>query len=246
MANKKLKEQQNKTNVKEKTIIKKSTLIKILSVTLACLFFLFCVAFVIDTQAPANPKDYHVFCLSAFKGSFDKKGNPNNYWKVQKQRNTDGEDLTLYVQTEIVGSYKNLNEIWVNLSDFYETQTVIEVKNGSSRDVGSFKLHSDDLKQSQHGWFKIYDADDIDDENGSTTKSLVYGEISIGFKTQINVREIVYLKADGTVIDYKIEGEKTVAGLIDVDDEKITSNPNSILNVKDEQSTFKSSIRDND
>ena len=220
--------------------------LKIISVTLASLFFLFCVAFVINTQAPANPKDYHVFCLSAFKGSFDKKGNPNNYWKVEKRRKTDGEDLTLYVQTEIVGSYKNLNEIWVNLSDLYESETVIEVKNGSSRDVGSFKLTSDTLKQSQSGWFKIYDADDVDDENGSSTKSLVFSELSIGFKTQINVREIVYLKADGTIIDYKIEGEKTVAGLIDVSNEKITSNPNSILNIKDEQSTFKGSNAMND
>lgn len=232
MANKTKREENRIILENEKKEIRKKLIVKILSICLASIFFLLCVAFVVNTQAPANPRCYHFFCLSTFKGSFDKKGNPHTYWSVEKLQDENGGNVTTFVQVEVDGSYSNVGEIWVNLSDFYEQETQIKIVNGNSKEVGSYALTAKAVKESKNGWFKIFDV-------GESDSAVTSYKFNVGFSTKINVRELVFLKKDGSVLGYTVQGEKTEAGLISIDDERITENKNSVLNVKDEQDTFK-------
>lgn len=235
MANKKTTYNSTPVETRDKKHVNKNELIKIISIIVASIFFIVCIGFVINSQAPANPKDYNVWCLSGFHGSFDKKGNPNEYWSVEKKQS--GNDvLVTYAQLEITGSYSNVNELWVNFSDLYAKETEIEIINGTSRVIKTFTLTAKDLKKSKDGWFKIYDEDDvgkIDDVLAVTSRNF-----SIGISETLNVRELVFVKTDGEIIEYSVKGYKVATEVVSASDSRVTSDNNSVLNLNNEQSTF--------
>lgn len=234
----------NKNNVNNeavKTAVvdnkKKSLIIKITAIVLAVLFFLTCVAVIINSQAPANPKDYHVFCLSGFKGSFNKKGNPNSYWGVEKLKS--GNDyFTVYGQVQTLGAYTNVSEIWMNVSDLYEDETDIEIVNQSSRVIKKFNLTAKNLKKSKDGWFKVYDLAEAKLDDSDNILAVNSSTFSFGIATKLNVREVVFVGKDGKLIDYNVKGIKISNQELDVEHKDVKDNPNSVLNIKNEQKTF--------
>ena len=120
MANKKLKAKEAEVATKKPT--KKSFIVKLSAIIVAVIFFFGCVCMVLDSYAPANPKDYHVFALSGIFGSFNKNGNPNSYWAVDKTV-SGNKQLSVYANLRASsGTYSNIKEIWVNVSDLYEEQ----------------------------------------------------------------------------------------------------------------------------
>ena len=240
MANKRLREQQNNQEVASKKKASKSFIIKLVDCIVAVVFFLLCIAFVIDSHAPANPKDYDIWFLSGINGSYDKDGNPNKYWQVEKKMSGD-KYLTTYAQLELVGSYTSVNEIWINLSDLYEDKLEIDIINASSRTINNVTITADEMKDSKNGWFKLYDLDVAKESNTDNVLEVNSRKFSIGFNTKINVREIVFVKDKNTdgkfeIINYNITAEKVDNQVTNLD--KITESETSIHNIKNEQTTF--------
>ncbi|MBO5888791.1 MAG: hypothetical protein J6Q58_01470 [Clostridia bacterium] len=243
MANKKRRvEEQEKQTAKKP--VKKSFIVKLSAIIVAVIFFIFCIGAVLDSYAPANPKDYHVWGLSGIFGSFNKNGNPESYWQVNKTKSGDNE-LAVYASLRVTGaSYSDIKEIWVNLSDLYEDQLEIDVINGSaSKSINKFNLKADNFKANKNGWVKIYD---VVEANSNTTDN--YLQITttifyIGFNTKINVRELVFVSKANNVLDYDVRGVKIGNQEIGVDDDELEDIENgaNVVNIKDEQEFFKKS-----
>ena len=237
MANKKKKAEVLENQTTQKKPIKKSFIIKLSAIILAVVFFFACIGVVVNSYAPANPKDYHRWFLSGIFGSYDKEGNPETYWAVEKTKSGNNE-LMVYSEISVSGSYKNINELWLNLSDFYETETEIVVINGSSRTVNKYKLTATDLKANQNGWVKIYDLEDATASNDDDYENVTSTKFFIGFKTKINVRELVVTNADGKTIDYEVKGIKIDNQSISIEDENVKNAENPVSNLNDEQKLF--------
>ena len=240
MANKRLREQQNNQETTPAKKVSKSFIIKLVACIVAVVFFLVCIAVVINSYAPANPKDYHRWFLSGINGSYEKDGNPNKYWQVEKKMSGD-KYLSTYAQIELVGSYTSVNEIWINLSDLYEDKLEIEIINASSRTINKVTITADEMKDSENGWFNLYDLDVAKESTTDNILEVNSRKFSIGFNTKINVREIVFVKDKNTdgkyeIINYNITAEKIENQVTDLD--KITESETSIHNIKNEQTTF--------
>ena len=186
------------TNSKKvfKTII--ACVIAVLFVVVSC--------FMVNSFAPANPKCYHKFMLSTFNGSYDQEGMPKTSWKVRvfKDKGTEKQSTTFVkVNLNILESnVRSLNQIWINVSDFYRDSIEVSSFFGS---VQMQKLNKDkpytltasDIKKSKDGWFKIYDSKDSKNFIEATPG---LRDIWIGFSTEINVREMVFIDSKNELI----------------------------------------------
>lgn len=237
MANKKDVNATGGATDKVKKPVSKSFIIKLVSVIVACVFFLICVSVVVNSYAPANPKDYHVWCLSGFSGSFNKNGNPKNYWGVDKTK-SGNQEVTVYGNTSLITSYAKVSEIWLNVSDLYESEAKIEVVNQSSRVLNVYTLTADDLKADKDGWIKIYDTAKANENPSDDYKTITSSKISIGISTKLNVRELVFVNEGGKLAEYEVTGFKIENREFDVEDSKVSGAKNPVTNLNDEQKTF--------
>ena len=240
MANKKRKIEEIAEQKKDKKHIKKSFIIKLTAIILAVIFFVACVGIVVNSYAPANPKDYHRWFLSGINGSYNKEGNPKTYWAVSKMQSGNN-DVTVYGEITVTGSYTKINEVWVNVSDLYEEETEIIVVNGSTKVVNKYLLKAEDLKKSQDGWLKIYDLEEAELDANDDYVKITSTKFFIGFNTAINVRELVVADADGNTIDYSIKGIKIDNQSTSIDDEEVKNAENGVSNLNDEQKLFNKS-----
>ena len=235
MANKKLKTVSVTNNAKQSN--KKSFIIKLSAIILAVIFFILCVCFVIDSYAPANPKDYHRWVLSGINGSYNKEGNPKTYWQVEKTK-VGEKGVTVYAKIR-VSSWSDVDAIWLNVSDLYEDKTEIEVQSGTSgKTVNEYKLTAIDLKQNQDGWIKIYDLDDANKNTTDSYDKITSNVVFVGFNTKIKVRELVVTKSDGSILTYTVEGIKIDAQEIQVSDSEVKNAENNVEKINDEGKTF--------
>ncbi len=187
-------------------------------------------SFLVNSFAPANPRAYHVYFLSAFHGSFNKKGLPGTYW--QPEQRTDG-NVRKICYLRLSGS-SDCNEVWINLSDFKELQTDIIVASGAGAPnvKKRYNLTAKELKKSKDGWIKIYDK--------SKDSALSSSYLNIGFTTNIRVREVVAIKSDGKKSTLTVQGwtiENSTIG-----ESGYFGEPEqypSLKNVVDEQDKFK-------
>lgn len=225
------------TEEKVKKPVNKSFIIKLVSVIVACVFFLACVSVVINSYAPANPKDYHVWCLSGISGSFNKSGNPKNYWGVDKTK-SGNQDVTVYGNASLITSYSKVKEIWLNVSDLYETEAKIEIVNQSSRVLNVYTLTAEELKADKDGWIKIYDLTAANENPSDDYKTITASKFSFGISTKLNVRELVFVNEDGKLAEYEVTGIKIENREFKVDDAEVKDAKNPVTNLCDEQKTF--------
>lgn len=196
--------------------------------------------FVIDSFAPANPKCYDKWVASSCNGSYDKEGYPSNYWEVKLYKNNaTGENLTVNakVSLPIVNTgTRYLGQIWVNISDMYAESLDVYTSYGSvvKRSLNAnetpYTITSKDLKKSKDGWFKVYDYKDTKNFVPASPGAVDYW---VGFSTQINVREIVFIDTAGDLISkpnsqIEYHGNKEVKG----------SDVNGLANAFDESKYF--------
>ncbi len=215
--------------------MKKFFTLKTLKISAICAFVLLLVitaGFFIDSFAPANPKCYHKWVLSTFNGSYDKKGCPKTFWKPEQLVDEEkGVRAISYIVAETtVTNNEGINEIWLNLSDFKEATTTIFIRQGeggSGKEIKQFTLNAKDLKASSDGWIKIYDVDDGDKKYEGTSYNKKF---SIGFVTNIKVREMGFV--GNLDMGVKFSDVYMMLGTDKFDDKKTCEN------LTDEQSTF--------
>ncbi len=191
--------------------------------------------FVIDSFAPANPKCYHKWVLSTFNGSYDVKGNPKTYWEPEQfvDEETGIPAISFIVVDTTVTNNDGVNEIWLNLSDFKEYSTTILIRQGAGlagvRELKQYQLTAKALKKDGDGWVKIYDTDLGDKKYEGNNYSKTF---SIGFATDIRVREIAFVGNNNSEVKfenvYMMRDKDKVTGDGEYDCKKLT----------DEQSTF--------
>ena len=188
MANKKRnvpnKEEPKKINAKKWISIGLSVFL-IISILLSVLF-------VIDSFAPANPKVYDRWVLSGINGSYDGKDTPNTFYQVEIHQDYDSGEV-LYSCVDLKVSSTNsepIKEIWINISDLYESKLNIFLGKGTAGATKLLKditLTANDIRNDEDGWFRLYN-----NKNGlNYNVSGFYGELKIGFSANIKLREVV-------------------------------------------------------
>ena len=130
--------------------------VKITAICLAVFLFLLSILLLFNSFAPYNPKCYHVFGLSGLFGSFNKNGNPTNYYQTEKTTN-------IVELIHISAINREVYYVWINVSDMEEDST-ISLYNGPSSDTNStlvllseYTLTGKDLQNDNDGWICIYD-----------------------------------------------------------------------------------------
>lgn len=184
-------------NSLKKNKFNKKTAICILSAFLALVVFVVASLFVLDSTGPANPKKYHKFLWSAFNGSYVEEGSPQDYYQVNIQKELEtGEVLYSCVNLKISATNsKNISEIWINISDLYESELDIFLSKGTDSTttfLKDYKITKSSMKKNEDGWFKIYN-----NKSGGLVQKDFYGELKIGFSANIKFREMVIIDVDG-------------------------------------------------
>ena len=193
MSNKKLK------NIKKEEVKKPffNRNKKVLALVLVLVVFLTTSLFIVDSFAPANPRVYHKFILSAFSGSFDGEDTPNTYYEVKSASDeTTGEALYSCVNLKLttVNSVK-FKEIWVNISDIKANEITIFTSKGyagNTKFLSERTFKRSDIKANKDGWFRVYNTPEGTEYNVPS----FYGELKIGFSTNVRVREVVVVDVD--------------------------------------------------
>ena len=242
MANKRLKraakEAAAETNKKSK--MKVAVLISV--VLLAVMFFVLCAMIVVNSYAPYNPKRYHKWFLSAMHGSYDKEGLPSTYFQVEDYEN--GEPTFIKLETKREGKY--VAAIYANLSDLKENEVKFSVYNGSKSAVtqntslGNFDLKGEDLKDSEDGWIKIYDAKNSTVKDTDVSSKTFY----VSINKRIRVRELVLLDGDGKVMNYTVKGYVLGNKTFDESETEVKDKAVSVYKIADEQQTYPNYIAD--
>ena len=186
-----------------------------ISVILAVIIFLLAGLFVVDSFAPASPKPFHKWVLSTFSGSFDGEDAPNTFYQVQIQKNVEtGERQYSCINTKIsTTNSENVKEIWVCFSDLYEDNIEIFLSTGwegRSKFLSQRNYSKADVKRNKDGWFRIYNTGK---EDGLVINSSgFYGQLRIGFSSNVKVREIVVVDMKGNLgsisVDHCSNGDK--------------------------------------
>lgn len=237
MANKRLKQAAAEAAEQSAKESKKKTAVIIIAVALAVVFVALCAMFVVNGNAPYNPKSYHKWFLSAINGSYDKEGLPSTYFQVEEYVN--GEPTYIKLETKREGKY--VAAIYANLSDLKKKEVKFSVYNGSKSAVTqntalcNFDLAGKELKNSEDGWIQIYDAEKSTVESSDVRSKTFYISVS----ERIRVRELVLLDSDGKVMNYTVKGY--VLGNVTKDANKSDvkeDNVNNVYNIADEQKTF--------
>lgn len=241
------KQQENKSKEwvsKASAFFKKPTFIKVSAVVLASIVFLVSAGFFVDSFAPANPKCYHRWVLSAFNGSYNAKGKPQTYMQLETQANIEnGKSAITYLwaQTSVTNG-AGIKEIWINVSDLYEEEVKVKIGTGKSEYSSTFlkeySLTKSIVKKSSDGWIKIYDCGQKEDEGKDGFDKVHTSNINptfrVGFDRQIRVREIAFVGRKGNGVLIKDFG-------VAMDDDKSTPSANTeseVYKAFDEQTTF--------
>ena len=218
---------------------KNKKLIKIGVIALAVIFFLICTIFVIDSVGPANPKAYKKFLLSTFNGSYTAEGLPETYWQIEPKEDENGVRVPTYAKFSLTTvDTDDVGEIWVNLSDLKESAVKITIGYGYSeqtfKTAGTVDITSKQIKESENGWFKIYDAKKLNGLTSFTSK-----HVWIGFENSVRVREINFKDVNGKAPEkVELKGMSINAtGVMDAN--KLSKFENNVNNVCDEQKKFK-------
>lgn len=218
-------------------IFKNKKLIGIIAIALASILFIVCSLFVIDSVGPANPKAYKKWLLSTFNGSYEAEGLPKTYWQVEPMQSKEGERVTSYAKFELsTTNGANVNQIWINISDLKENELEITIGKGTSKltVLGSTAITEKQVKNSDDGWFKVFDASHLGDFKELSTSKQIW----VGFKNDVRVREIVFIDANGRIADSAKVNGMSVDGSQIVKIENLTSKPNNVSFVADEKLTF--------
>ena len=180
---------------------------RVLAVALAVILVIALVTttFLVDSFAIANPKCYHKFFLSTFKGSYDAENMPSTYWEVKGYEDNEGNSLKVKAKMELPITNKAervLGQIWINVSDFAGDKLEIFSYYGTSeyalnKNETPYTLTAKDIKNSQDGWFKVYDFEDT--ENFAKASNYT-DDYSITFSTGIRVREMVFIDTEYELI----------------------------------------------
>ncbi len=162
--------------------------------------------FIVDSFAIANPKCYHKFFLSTFNGSYDAENMPSTYWQVKSLEDSEGNGLKVKAKVELPITNKServLGQIWINVSDFAGDKLEIFSYYGTSeyalnKNEKPFVITKSDIKNSQDGWFKVYDFEDTENFAKASTYTDDY---SITFSSGIRVREMVFIDSEYELIE---------------------------------------------
>ena len=215
---------------------KNKNLIKIGVIALAVLFFLTCSVFVIDRMGDANPKCYKKFFLSTFHGSYDVDDAPSSYWQVEPKQNKDGERVPTYARFSLTThDSENVGEIWINISDLKEGELKITIGHGISNltIAGSLTISAEDVKASEDGWFKIYDAN-----NPGDIKTFASKYVWVGFENNVRVREIGFKDLHGHAPETVELRGMSIEDSPLMEASKLKDQDNNVNNVNDEQKYF--------
>ena len=174
--------------------------------------------FVVNSFAVANPKCYHKFLLSTFNGSYDAENMPSTYWQITT-READGKTFPKMAKVELpIVNYSErvLGQVWINVSDFSGDKLDIYSFYGTSekalnKNNKPYTITANDIRNSQDGWFKVYDFNDSENFIASSNYTDDY---SFTFSSSIRIREMVFIDStnelikDIKVIDEYFEGFK--------------------------------------
>ncbi len=158
--------------------------VKITAIGLAVLLFLFSVLLLLNSFAPYNPKCYHFFGLSGISGSFNKKGNPKNYFQVENTAN-------VIELAHLNALNSSIYYVWINVSDMVE-DSVIYLYNGSDASgtmtlLSEYNLTGSELSNDSDGWICIYD--------GTAYTKDISKHFYLGTKNKMRIREVVLLNS---------------------------------------------------
>ncbi len=215
---------------------KNKKLIKIGVIALAVLFFLTCSLFVIDSMGSANPKCYKKFFLSTFNGSYNVEGAPSTYWQIEPKQDNDGVRVPTYARYSLTtDNSENIGEIWINISDLKESSLKVTIGYGlSSLNVaGSITITSKEVKASEDGWFKVFDA-----KNPGDMKTFNSKYAWVGFENDVRVREIAFKDILGNAPETVDLRGMSINDSPLMESSKLKGQPNNVNNVNDEQKTF--------
>ena len=219
--------------------------VKIIAIILAVIAFITAGLFVVDSFAPASPQAYHKFVISTFSGSFDGEGTPNSYYQVEIQKNSQSGEVQYFCINTNVSTTNtvNIKEIWVSFSDLYDKEINIFTSmgwQGKSKYLSERTYTKADVRKNKNGWFRIYNTGKK--EGLKVQQSEFYGQLRVGFSTNVKVREIVVVDVNGKVGKVSVShcsngGKPVVNGYSEVHDGEL--NPVGISKVCDESETFK-------
>ena len=216
---------------------KNKTLIKIGVIILAVLFFLTCSVFVIDSLGPANPKCYKKFFLSTFNGSYTAEGSPATYWQIEPKQDKEGVRVPTYARFSVTThDSSNVGEVWINISDLKESELLVTIGSGLStyKSAGTITITSKEVKQSQDGWFKVFDVKDTENFTSFTSKY-----VWVGFSNDVRVREIAFKDVDGHAPESVDLRGMSISDSPLMEASKLKGQQNNVNYVNDEQTTFK-------
>lgn len=173
--------------------------VKVTAICLAVLLFLLSVLLLLNSFAPFNPKCYHAFGLSGIFGSFNKNGNPKNYYQTEKTTN-------IIELIHLRPTNRDVYYVWVNVSDMVE-DSIIYLYNGPDANTNStlallseYTLTGKDLQSDSDGWICIY--------NRTNTTAHLSSHFYLGTKSKIRIREVVLRNNIETNpnMQYNVEG----------------------------------------
>ncbi len=215
---------------------KHKLLIKIGVIALAVIFFITCALFVVDSMGSANPKCYKKFFLSTFNGSYNADGAPATYWQIEPKQDKEGVRVPTYARYYLTThDSEDVGEIWINISDLKEKELKVTIGTGvTTLSVrGSMVITAEDVKASEDGWFKVYDASNPGDFETFTSKY-----VWVGFENDVRVREIAFKDLHGHAPE---ESELRGMSINDsplMELANLKDQANGVKNVNDENSTF--------
>ncbi len=216
--------------------IKNKKLISVILIAVASILFIVCSLFVIDSVGPANSKVYKKWLLSTFNGSYEAEGMPKTYWQIEPMQSKDGNRVVSYAKfTLSTTNNADIKEIWVNISDLKESEAKVTIGKGTAKltILGSKTVSAKQVKNSEDGWFKIYDSSDTETFDALNSK-----QIWVGFQNDVRVREIVFIDSNDKIADSAKVNGMSIDGTPIRDVDSFSNVKNNVSYVADEKLTF--------
>ena len=114
---------------------------------------------------------------------------PGNFYQVEADSVTDNTYFCIDARISTTNS-RNIKEIWINLTDINSDSINITLSKGFQDKTLLFAgviLSKKQVETDEDGWFKLYSGDLKISSPG------FYGELKIGFSSEIKVRELLIL-----------------------------------------------------
>ena len=177
-----------------------------------------------------------------------------SYWQTYTKK--AGESKLAYVSELSFGSSAvDVTEVWVNVSGLKEETANIHLlfaKSTTSTTPIDCPIYASKIKESKDGWIQIYYfADALNNDSSSGTAAYVSAKgVSIEIVSEMQINEIVFIKADGTLIvptftqggvkilDSNSANLYTKSELEKLAENNLAYNENPAYNVIDEQDKF--------